>query len=55
MKGEGSEAGHDQGLVRTMRGDQQLPSVQISLALRQSGSRCKFWSGFTSAAGASFP
>lgn len=55
MKGEGSEAGQDWGLVRRMRADQQLPSVQIPLALRQSRSRCKFWSGFTSAAGASFP
>lgn len=54
MKGEGSEAGQGQGLVKRTRGEQQLPSVQIPLVLRQSRSGYKFWSYFTSA-GADFP
>lgn len=55
MKGEASEAGQGRGLVRRMRGERQLPSIQIPLVLKRSRSRYKFWSDFTSAAGASFP
>lgn len=55
MKEERSEAGQGWGLVRRMGRDRQLPSMQILLVLKQSRSRSKFWSDFTSAAGASFP
>lgn len=55
MKEERSEAGQGWGLVRRMGRDRQLRSIQIPLVLKESRSRYKFWSDFTSAAGVRFP